>query len=361
MASQVIFVAILVCFCSGKLSFAQTSPDNLLLKDFRPRAIYKIPVTKERIKPIPVIDMHSHAYANDLAELNDWVVLLRKTNVTRTIILTGATGSKFDSIYSIYSQFGDLFEIWCGFDYTGWATSDWPAKGLKEIERCYRTGARGVGELGDKGSGEMYSHPAKGDGIHIDDNGLKPLLKRCGELKMPVSVHVAEPAWMYEPMDSTNDGLPNSFAWRIDRSANGFKDHQQLITTLENAAKNNPGTTFIACHFANCESDLSVIGNLLEKYANLYADIAARYGETSTIPRYMKAFYQKHAKKLLYGTDMGMDASMYDVTFRILESADEHFYETDLFNYHWACNGLDLDNKTLKALYHKNAQQILKR
>lgn len=340
---------------------AQTSPDKLLLKDYRPKSIYKVPSTEGRRYSFPVIDMHSHAYASSLQELDAWVNTMKKLNIEKTVILTFATGAKFDSLYDVYSKYGNRFELWCGFDYTGYGTPAWPALGIKELERCYKKGARGIGELGDKGLGEMYSRPVPGTGIHLDDPKMKPLLEKCGELKMPVSVHVAEPQWMYEKMDSTNDGLMNGYTWRVDTTGPGVIGPRGLVKTLENAVRNNPRTTFIACHFANCEYDLSIIGAMLEKYPNLYADIAARYGETASIPRYMKAFYEKHQKKLLYGTDMGMDLSMYNTTFKILETPDEHFYRVELFNYHWPLYGFDLDEKVLQQLYYKNASQILKR
>jgi predicted TIM-barrel fold metal-dependent hydrolase len=338
----------------------QTRPDKLLLKDYRPKSIYNIQSTQGRRYSLPVIDMHSHAYASSISELDAWVETMKKLNIEKTIILTFATGQRFDSLYDVYSKYGSRFELWCGFDYRGFGTASWPASGIHELERCYKKGARGVGELGDKGQGEVYSLPVKGTGIHIDDPGLKPLLEKCGELEMPISIHVAEPQWMYEKMDSTNDGLMNGYTWRVDTMAPGFKGHRALVETLENAVRNNPKTTFIACHFANCEYDLSIIGRILEKYPNLYADIAARYGETAPIPRYMKAFYKKHQRKLLYGTDMGMDLSMYHTTFKILETADEHFYRVELFNYHWALYGFDLDEKVLRNVYYENAQRILK-
>ena len=50
---------------------------------------------------------------------------------------------------------------------------------------------------------------------------------------------------------------------------------------------------------------------------------------------------------------------MYRITFRILESLDEHFYETDELQYHWSLYGLGLDDSTLEKLYHKNALRIL--
>jgi uncharacterized protein len=346
---------------TASLLQAQTGPGEIRLKDYRPTSIYKIPVTTARLHNIPVIDMHSHPYAANSQELDAWVKTMDRYNIKKTLILTAATGAKFDSIYNVYSKYGDRFEIWCGFDYTGWGTPAWPQSGLRELQRCHDKGAKGVGELGDKGLGELYSKPVPGKGIHIDAAALQPLLKKCGELKMPISVHVAEPQWMYEPMDSTNDGLMNAFAWKIDSGQPGLIGHDALVNTLENAVKQNPATTFIACHFANCESDLGKIGKLLQKYPNLYADIAARYAETAPIPRYMKKFYQDHAGKLVYGTDMGMDGAMYQTTFRILESADEHFYDHDLLGYHWPLHGFDLDKATLTAVYSRNAEKILKR
>ena len=178
------------------------------------------------------------------------------------------------------------------------------------------------------------------------------------ELHMPVSIHVAEDAWMYENADSTNDGLMNAGTWKVDMSKKGILDHDQLVTTLENAVKDNPKTIFIACHLANCCSDLSKLARLFDTYPNLYADIAARYGEIAPIPRYVHDFMEKYSSRIVYGTDMGTSKKMYITTFHILETADEHFYEQDLFNYHWPLYGLSLTDETLKKIYSENGKKI---
>ncbi len=41
----------------------QASPEKILLKDYRPRSLYKIPVTEVPKAKFPIIDMHSHPYA----------------------------------------------------------------------------------------------------------------------------------------------------------------------------------------------------------------------------------------------------------------------------------------------------------
>jgi len=347
--------SLLVLFLTNPLY----SQDKLLLKDFKPESIYNTPTTKIIRAKYPVIDFHSHPDAKSEKELEEWIATMKSHNVEKSVILTYSTGSRFDSIYDMYSKYGDQIEVWCGFDYTGYNEKGWTKKAVKELERCFDKGARGVGELGDKGLGLFYSKPAEAPGLHMDDPRLQPVLKRCGELGMPISVHVADPYWMYLPMNEKNDGLMNAYTWKVDTSKEGVLSHKELLTTLSNAVKNNRGTTFIACHFANTSHDLEILSKLLDKHPNLYADISARYSEVAPVPRRTKAFFEKYKDRLVYGTDMGMDASMYETTFRILESADEHFYAWDLFSYHWPLNGLDLSDETLKMIYFENGRKIL--
>jgi len=339
-------------------SFCQNVND-IRLKDYRPVSIYNTTQTKVDRAKYPIIDFHSHDYPKSDKAVNEWVRTMDASNIAKTIILSYSTGAKFDSIVDKYARYKDRFEIWCGFDYTGHDQPGWPQRAVAELERCYKKGARGVGELGDKGLGELYSQPTPGYGIHIDDPSMKPLLAKCADLHMPVSIHVAEDAWMYLPSDSTNDGLLNAATWKVDMTQKGKLNHDQLVRTLENAVRENPKTTFIACHLANCCSNLAELGRLFDSYPNLYADIAARYGEISPVPRYTKTFMEKYADRIVYGTDMGTQQEMYQTTFRILESADEHFYERDRFNYHWALYGLDLSDNTLKKIYSDNAKRIL--
>ena len=333
--------------------------DTIKLKNFRPVSIYKIPVTNITKAKYPVVDFHSHDYPKTDAEVQTWIKTMDAMNVAKTIVLTYSTGAKFDSLAKKYLQYNNRFELWCGFDYTGYGQPGWEKHAVEELERCHQKGATGVGELGDKGLGESYSITSAGTGVHINNPAMKPLLQKCADLHMPVSIHVAEDQWMYEKPDSTNDGLMNAAKWQVDMSKPGILTHDELIKTLEQAVKENPRTTFIACHLANTNADLSVLGQLFDRYPNLYADIAARYGEFAPIPRYTKAFFEKYADKIVYGTDMGFDADMYKVTFRILETADEHFYELQHFNYHWPLHGLFLNEATLQKIYNGNSKKIL--
>jgi predicted TIM-barrel fold metal-dependent hydrolase len=335
----------------------EASPETILLKDYRPKSLYKIPITEVPKAKFPIIDMHSHAYAKTPAQIAEWVRNMDEVGIAKTIVLTDATGQEFDDIRRKYAAYPDHFELWCGFDYTGYDQPGFGPQAIRALERCHQAGARGVGELHDKGKG-LVSSAVTAFGMHPDDTRMDSLFERCGQLGMPVNIHVADPIWMYEAMDNQNDGLMNAFHWRLDNQP-GIVGHSGMIDILERTVKKHSNTTFIACHLANLDYDLKRLGQILERQLNLYADISARYAETAPIPRFVSQFYAKYADRLLYGTDMGFDKSMYRVTFRILETSDEHFYETELFSYHWSLNGFGLPDEILQKLYRTNAEKIL--
>ena len=215
----------------------------------------------------------------------------------------------------------------------------------------------GVGEIHDKGEG-LHSGKSKALGMHPNDPRMDAVFETCAELKLPFSLHVADPIWMYQKMDRTNDGLMNAYSWRLDNKPN-IVGLSGMVDILESTVTRHPQTVFIACHLANLDYDLSRMGELLDRCPNLHADISARYAETAATPRAAARFYAKYADRLVYGTDMGFHKPMYLVTFRILETNDEHFYEIDQFDYHWYLNGFGLPDNILQQVYQDNAAKLL--
>ena len=343
---------VLVMVASGQ---DQRDPSRILLKDYRPASIYKIPVTIVPKAKFPVIDMHSHHDAKTPEDVDRWIKVMDDAGIEKTVILTMATGAEFDRMAALYSKYPSRFELWCGFYYTGYDKPGYSAAAVKELERCVRMGARGVGEEGDKGKGANWGEAV---GMHFDDPRMDPLFEKCAELKMPVNLHVADPIWMYQPMDETNDGMMNALEWRLDNQP-GIVGHSGMVDVLERTVRRHPTTTFVACHFANLDYDLARLGQLLERLPNLYADISARYAETATIPRFASKFYAKYADRLVYGTDMAFSPEMYQTTFRILETLDEHFY-APIFAYHWSYSGFGLPDAALQKIYRTNALKMLK-
>jgi len=68
------------------------------------------------------------------------------------------------------------------------------------------------------------------------------------------------------------------------------------VSNIEKAKYLN--TTFIACHLANYNHDLAVLGDMFDKYPNFYADISARYSENVPVPKYTEKFLEKSIVKM---------------------------------------------------------------
>ncbi|MCG2587480.1 amidohydrolase family protein [Rhodohalobacter sulfatireducens] len=343
--------------------------DTLLLKDWMPESVHNVPKTEITTAQYPIIDMHAHDYAKTEEELEKRIEIMDATGIERSLVLTKKTGAAFESVYALYSKYPDRFDVYCGIDYTGYEEEGWSQKAVEQIRRDVEAGCEGFGELHDKGEG-MTSAP----GMHPDDPRMDLIWQTAAEMNLPVNLHVAEPIWMYEPMDSTNDGLTRAYTWRV-QNQDQIVGHDGMIEILDRTLERHPNTTFVAAHLANTSNDFSLLANLFDKHENFYADISARFAEFSTIPRTTAAFFEKYQDRIVYGTDYGFETfpddpskpygnnttteEMLRMTFRVLETADEHFYMTDLVGYKWPMYGLDLSDEALQKIYRDNALKIL--
>jgi len=224
---------------SNSADESQTSPDKLLLKDYRPRSIYKVPKHEVTKAKFPAIDVHNHAeWVNSPERLDEMVKLMDEASIEKSVMFI-RTGSpeKFSALGKPFSKYPEHFDLWCGFDLSGCDEPGFGPNAAKALDECHRLGAVGVGEIGDKGTG-IWSAP-KGSGLHPDDSRMDPLYEQCARLGMPINMHVSDPIWAYEPMDNTNDGLMNCYTWRITVGP-GVLGHDQLIESLERAVKKHP-------------------------------------------------------------------------------------------------------------------------
>lgn len=337
-----------------------------------PQNIHQVPRSDVTRAATPAIDVHTHAYAENKKEVDRVIESMDSVGVDKLIILTGATGAKFNALVDRYSKYPDRFDLWCGIDYSGYMEQDWSEKAVAKLERCTEMGATGIGEMSDKGKGLVPTTDPDSQ-MHPNDPRMDPIFEKAAEMGLPVNIHIGEPIWMYQPMDSTNDGLGRANIWEV-KHQDVTVSHSDMIDVMEETLKRHPNTTFIACHLMNLNNNLARLGDLLDQYSNLYIDISARYAEFATIPRYAAQFFEKYQDRILYGTDYGFEvfghvddgngdrtslAEMYRMTFRVLETTDDHFYRTDLLGYKWPLYGLGLSDQALEKIYRGNAQRVL--
>lgn len=335
--------------------------DDVLVKDHAPRSSL---ITTESFieRPrFPAIDVHAHHYPGRKRDqtpaeaLAAWVATQQEVGVEKTVILTGATGDQFDRLAEFYlGPYPDQFQLYCGLASEGLDEPGYGEHAATELERCYRTGARGVGELSDKGFGLTGDRKLDADKrLHVDDDRLDLFWRKCAELDLPVNVHIADHPSAWQPPDIFQERTP-IFQQYNQHGGDGLS-HGALIDTLPRLLKKQPETTFIACHLANLGHDLKHLSDLLDAHSNLYVDISARDYEIGRQPRAASRFLKAYHNRVLFGSDMGMDKGMYRSWWRLLESADEYMEGRISWRYY----GLELPENVLKALYRDNASRIL--
>lgn len=336
--------------------------DSVLLKNYAPKSSV---VAKETFIPkamYPVIDIHTHDYPTDVhgiekagQALDKWVMVMNDVGVETSVILTTATGDNFNRMAELYlGKYPEKFQVYCGLLMEGIDQPEYPELAVAELERCYDLGARGVGELTEKGFG-LTKNPdlTPDERLHNNDPRMDPFYSKCAELNLPVVIHMADHPSSWQPPDVYQERTP--IFQQFNQSGGNGLPYDALLENLPKMLKKHPKTTFVACHLANLGNDLKRLGKLMDDHSNMYLDMSARDYELGRQPGGYAKFFSNYPDRTLFGTDMGMEKALYNNWWRLLESADEHITGRIWWRYY----GLELPPPLLKKLYHDNAKKIM--
>jgi len=329
--------------------------DAVSLKDYAPRTSLIMTETAVLKAKYPVIDVHSHVTARTPAEVQEWVRTMDEVGIDVSVVLTGATGEQFDKLVDLYLKpFPNRFQLFCGIATREMDQPDYPARAVAELERCYRKGARGVGELSDKGTGfRRNTNSLRDKRLHPDDPRLDAFWDKCAELNIPANIHIADHPSCWKPLDVFQERTPDYQHFNL--YGKDVPSWEELIAMRDRAVAKHPKTRFIACHLGNQGHDLSSLAVTLDRYPNLFVDISARDYEVGRVPRTAARFLGLYRDRVLFGTDMGRDKEMYRSWWRLFESADEFMPGRVWWRYY----GLELQAPVLESLYRANARRIL--
>ena len=157
----------------------------------------------------------------------------------------------------------------------------------------------------------------------------------CGQLQMPVAIHISDPAAFFLPTDRFNERYEDSQSSRLVVSRPRFSSNAELIEARNRVFARHPKTHFIGLHVGSFAEDLGNVSENLDHFPNLSVNIAARIGELGRQPRTARAFFEKYQDRILFGTDAtphGDDLpqqlfndQLYEIYFRFLETSDEYF------------------------------------
>lgn len=329
--------------------------DDVALKDYAPKPSLIVTETSIPKAKYAVIDVHAHINAKTPDEVREWVRTMDEAGIEMSVILTGATGEEFDRLVDLYLKpYPGRFQLFCGIDTRDIDKQDYPQRAAAELERCYRKGARGTGELTDKGTGfGRGANVPRDRRLHPDDPRLDAFWEKCAELKIPANVHIADHPSCWKPLDVYQERTPDYQHFNL--YGKDVSSWEELIAMRDRTLAKHPRTRFIACHLGNQGHDLNSLAKTLDRYPNLYVDISARDYEVGRAPRAAAKFLSRYRNRVLFGTDMGRERSMYQAWWRLLESGDE-FMPGRVW---WRYSGLELPAPVLQSLYRGNARAVL--
>lgn len=339
----------------GGNSDAVKAVGSTQLKDWKPDSSLVVPEHHPSKARFPVIDVHSHTYMKTPEEVAAWVRMMDDAGVQTTIILTGATGAEFDRLTDLFAgTHPGRFQLWCGLYTQNIEAPDYPQKAVAELVRCYSKGARGVGELSDKGSGYTRGTQLPRDRrLHPDDPRLDLFWQKCAELKLPVNIHMADHPSAWRPPDNHQERSPGFQVY--NQYGRDVPSYEEILAIRDRLLERQPKTIFIACHFSNQGNDLGSLSKVMDRFPNLYVDMSARNYEMGREPRTAAKFLDRYQDRVFFGTDMTPNSQMYPVWWRLLETPDEYMPGPNW----WRLYGLELSDKVLEKIYRDNARRVL--
>jgi predicted TIM-barrel fold metal-dependent hydrolase len=298
-----------------------------------------------------------------------------------TITQTNGAPSEFEQNKALSDRLAPgRFVLYFNLDYSGWDQPSWSENAARQVDEARRLGAAGFKQ--DKRLG-LYLRNGSGELIRIDDPKLDPVWRRCGELGLPVSIHVADPRAFWLPFSASNERwkeLRDHRPWWFG-DPKVHPPREELLAALDRVISRHPGTTFVCVHFANNAEDIDWVEQALDQHPNMHADLAARVPEIGRHPpEKVHKLFVKHQDRILFATDFQVydklilgssgdderptddDAvEFYRKHWRWMETNDRDFPHMTPIQGDWTISAIGLPPGVLRKIYFDNARQLLAR
>lgn len=366
---------------------SKSSPQPLDLSQYEPKSMLQVHETHVERSKFPVIDFHTHISVSAKSEKGvalspdrhylgtpqECLAVMDRKNIKTMVNLTGgyekglaeAVG-KYDRVYP------GRFITFTEPSYSHFKEANYPQLQAQAIEQSHRDGARGLKILKTLGL-YLRENITSGPLVKIDDPRFDPMWDACGQLNMPVAIHISDPAAFFTPTDRFNERyeeLNNHPDWSFYGA--DFPSNAELIEARNRMMAKHPKTQFVTLHFGNFSENLQNVSENLDRFPNMHVDMAARIGELGRQPYTSKKFFDKYQDRILFATDATphgdefpqqvFNDKLYEIYYRFLETEDEYFdYAPAKIppQGRWRIYGISLSDQILRKVYNENAARLL--
>jgi predicted TIM-barrel fold metal-dependent hydrolase len=363
-------------------------PKPLDLSQYEPRSMLHVKETSVERARYPVIDIHTHLSFSKkvqngvslaperrfLTSADSSLPVMDACNLRALTNLTGGFGNGLvEAIQKFDKAHPGRFYTFTEPSYGRFLEADYPKLQARAMADAHSAGAKGLKILKTLGL-YLRQNITTGKLVKVDDARFDPMWDACGQLGMPVAIHVSDPVAFFTPTDRFNERyeeLNNHPDWSY--YDHDFPSNAEILEARNRVFARHPNTQFIALHVGNFAEDLENVSQNLDRFPNMSVDTAARIGELGRQPRTARRFFEKYQDRILFGTDATPHArefpqqvyedKLYQIYFRFLETDDEYFDYAPAKvppQGRWRIYGVNLPDEILKKVYSANTARLLR-
>ena len=330
------------------------------ITEYQPRSTLVVPEHPVPRAKFPVVDFHGHPPTLDNAEtIAQVVAAMDGLNLGVIVQTRGSSGERLTSQIEAVRAAGmeDRFVFFTTLDLRDIG----PGSGERiaaQLEEDVAAGAVGIGEI-NKGFG-LYSTKADGTRLTLDDPELDIVWETAGRLGIPVFIHTGDPAEFFQPHDMENERWLEMSIYP-NRQLNDraqFPAFDELMAERDRMIAKHPETTWVVAHLSWYGNDLGRLGELFDRFPNVYGELGAILYDLGRQPRFARAFFEEYSDRILFGKDSFVPEE-YPYYWRVFETEDEYFDYYRDYHAFWKLYGMGLGDDVLRKIYYQNALRII--
>ncbi|HEX9580668.1 MAG TPA: amidohydrolase family protein [Gemmatimonadales bacterium] len=325
--------------------------------EYQPRSTLVVPAHPVPRARFPAVDVHGHPPALTSEEAINRVGAAMDSLNLQVMVVSGRGGltEQIEAVRA--SRYRNRFVMFTNLNLRDVG----PGSGARiaaQLEADVRAGAVGVGEIG-KGFG-LYARKTDGTRLTLDDAELDPVWETAARLRIPVFIHVADPAEFFQPIDYHNERWQELalFPDRRYQDRSRFPSFEELMEERDRLFARHPNTIWVLAHLGWHAQDLARLGRMFDRLPNLYSEVGAVLYDLGRQPRAAREFFTKYQDRLLFGKD-SFQPDEYPYYWRVFETDDEYFDYYRDYHAFWKLYGMGLPDEVLKKIYYQNALKIV--
>ena len=321
-----------------------------------------------------VVDMHVHMGPRDVDRLHD---ILDEVGVDWVLNLSGTWPGALLGAQMLAAERSGRILVACNLPWRAAIRPDFPQIAATLIRRAHSMGAVALKIEKALGLGAIGPNRQL---LAVDDPWLDPIWRQAGDLDLPVVIHTGDPEAFWLPVDDDNERRAELEAhpnW--SNYGQPVPSFETLLGQLMRVVERHPKTTFVSVHFGNRSEDPFWVADQLERFDNLYVDLAARLPELGRHdPWRLRAVFLRHHRRILFGTDLGLGARDFLMLGSFGQEPNQRSQVGPYFEAHWqwletptrwmpsptpiqgdwTIDGLGLPDDVLADIYANNAVRL---